>query len=91
MITLDDVIGLCGLDPREVDAIAEHEHLPAVVAAALGTYLLHKDHGAERIRDMIVDDIRDATRRGDYPHARALIGALGHFVADHPECADRAA
>jgi hypothetical protein len=38
MITIDDCIGLSGLTEDEVDAIAEHEHLPEIVAAELGNY-----------------------------------------------------
>ena len=34
MITLEDCIGMCGLTEEEVLAIAEHEHLPEVAAAA---------------------------------------------------------
>jgi hypothetical protein len=39
-ITRDDCIALCGLEEDEVEAIAEHEHLPDVAAAALAQYLL---------------------------------------------------
>jgi len=84
MITLEDCIGLCDLTPEEVAAIAEHEHVPEIVAATLGAYLLHEEHGAEQIRDMIIDDIRDAVRRQDIAHARHLVGALRHFMIEHP-------
>ena len=36
MISLDDLIAFCGLKPEEVQAIAEHEHLSAGMAAAFG-------------------------------------------------------
>jgi hypothetical protein len=39
MITLGDCIGFCGLTEEEVLAIAEHEHLPEITAAALAQYL----------------------------------------------------
>lgn len=84
MITLEDCIGLCDLTPEEVAAIAEHEHIPEIVAATLGAYLLHEEHGAERIRDMMIDDIRDAVRRHDVAHARQLVAALRHFMIEHP-------
>jgi hypothetical protein len=35
MITLEDCVGFCGLTEEEVLAIAEHEHLPQIVATAL--------------------------------------------------------
>jgi hypothetical protein len=87
MIALEDCMAMCGLSPEEIAAIAEHEHIPEVAAAALGDYLLHKDRGARVIRDMIKDDIRHAIATGDAAHARQLIGALNHFLADHPEAA----
>ena len=85
MISLEDCIAMCGLTRDEVDAIAEHEHCAEIAAAALADYLLHKPQGPAVIRDMIRDDIRRAIKAGDAPHARALIGALHHFMADHPE------
>lgn len=89
MISVTDCIGLCGLTPEEVGAIAEHEHVPEIVAATMGSYLIHCDHGAERIRDMMVDDIRTAVRRHDTQHARHLVQALRLFLHEHPEAALR--
>ena len=39
MVTLEDCIAFCGLTEAEVLAIAEHEHVPEVAAAALAQYL----------------------------------------------------
>jgi hypothetical protein len=36
MISLEDCIGLCGLDEEQVAAISEHEHIPAIAAARAG-------------------------------------------------------
>ena len=58
MISLEDCVGLCGLTEEEVLAIAEHEHLPEIAATALAQYLLSQEHGSEKVRDMIVEDIR---------------------------------
>ncbi|KAB2912364.1 MAG: hypothetical protein F9K29_19410 [Hyphomicrobiaceae bacterium] len=85
MITLEDCIALCGLTEAEVLALAEHEHIPEIAAAALADYLLHEEHGSEKIRQMIVDDIRAALMRGDRKHAKELFSALRHFVGTHPE------
>jgi hypothetical protein len=84
MITLEDCIAMCGLDKAEVLAIAEHEHIPEIAAAALGQYLLSKEHGRERIRDMLRDDIRAALARNDREHARQLLMALRHFLSTCP-------
>ena len=84
MISLDDCIALCGLTPAEVAAIAEHEHLPDVVAATLGQYLLHQAHGPDKIRTMLIDDIHTALQNGRPEHAALLALALRHFLAGHP-------
>ena len=85
MITLEDCIGLCGLSEEEVLAIAEHEHLPEIAATALAQYLLSQEHGSEKVRDMIVDDIRQAQRSGDKQHVLTLLHVLHHFLKTHPE------
>ena len=65
MITLEDCIGLCGLTEEEVLALAEHEHLSEIAATALAQYLLSQEHGSEKVRDMIVDDMRKAQFDGN--------------------------
>jgi hypothetical protein len=85
MITLDDCIGLCGLTEEEVLAIAEHEHVPEIVATALAQYLTCHEHGNEKVRDMIVDDIRQAEASGDKAHTLTMLHVLHHFLKAHPE------
>ena len=76
MITLQDCIAMCDLDEAEVQAIAEHEHIPEIAAAALAQYLLHQEHGPET-------DPGHAARRHpcgpgaqrSRPRARAVHGA----------------
>ena len=85
MISLQDCIALCGLTEKEVLAIAEHEHVPEIAAASIGRYLLKEPMGAQKIRDMMRDDIHDALSRGDREHASELLMVLRHFVATHPE------
>ncbi len=80
MISLEDCIAMCGLDAKEIEAIAEHEHIPEISAAALADHLLH-----HRIREMILDDIRIALESGCADHAAELLMALSHFVEHHPE------
>ena len=48
MISMEDCIAMCGLTEQEVMAIAEHEHVPEMAAAAMGRYLLKKPDGAEQ-------------------------------------------
>jgi hypothetical protein len=86
MITLEDCVGFCGLTEEEVLAIAEHEHLPEIVATALAQYLLSQEHGREKVRDIIVDDIRQAQLiEGNKEQVLTLLHVLHHFLKTHPE------
>jgi len=85
MISLEDCIGLCGLDEAEVEAICEHEHIPEIAAAAMAQYLLNQPNGGEAIRGMIIEDIHKALDAGQVKHAGELFTALRHFLGEHPE------
>jgi aryl-alcohol dehydrogenase-like predicted oxidoreductase len=85
MISLEDCIAMCGLEEEEIAAICEHEHIGEVPAAALASYLLHQEHGAEKIRAMIIDDIRESMSKGRPQHAAELLTVLRHFLQHHPE------
>ena len=62
MISIDDCVALCGLDCTKIQAIAEHEHIPEVAAAALASYLLSHEGGEREIQKMIADDMMSACR-----------------------------
>jgi predicted small metal-binding protein len=85
MISLEDCVALSGLTEEQILAIAEHEQLPEIAAAAFAQYLLKQEHGMEKIRDMIVDDIRQAQQRRDKAHILTLLHVLHHFLKSHPE------
>ena len=85
MISLEDCIGLCGLTKEEVLALAEHEHIPDIHAAALAQYLLGQPDGCRKIGAMIADDVNWAIHRGDRRHADELLAILEGFVSAHPE------
>jgi hypothetical protein len=89
VISLVDICDLCGLDRAQIEAIGEHEHLPDVAAAALASYLLHSHHGVEKIRDMIVDDIKTALLEQRSAHAAELVMALRHLYQMHPQLASK--
>jgi hypothetical protein len=88
LISLEDCLALCGLTKDEVLAVAEHEHIPDITAAALGQCLLNQPNGCNTIRDMIAEDIRLARKRGEVRHANELAATLQQFVRSHPEVAD---
>ncbi len=85
MIALEDCIALCGLTREQVLALAEHEHIPEISAAALANHLLAQPEGCRRVSAMIADDITFAEARGDRRHADELRRTLHEFVATHPD------
>ena len=87
MISLEDCVAMCGLDHEEIAAIAEHEHMPEIAAAALANYLLRRSGGEAAIRGMIVDDIRTALAEKRLQDATGLLMALRHFMTEHPDAA----
>jgi hypothetical protein len=89
MLTFDDCVALCELTEEEIAAIAEHEHLPMIVAAELGNYLIHGPDGALRIKRIILDDLLLADKAGDRKRALTLKLVLRHFVERYPECRGR--
>ncbi len=85
MISLEDCVALCGLTEEQILAIAEHEQLPQIEAAALAQYLLRGADGTRMIRKMIIDDIRAAQKAGDRPRVLSLLHVLHHYLRQHPE------
>jgi hypothetical protein len=85
MISLEDCLALSGLTEDEVLALAEHEHIPEICAAALGRYLLMQPTGCSTIHGMIAEDIRWAHERGDVRHAEQLAVTLQRFLGSHTE------
>ena len=86
MITFNDCLALCELTEDEIAAIAEHEHVPDTVALEIGSYLVRGPRGELRIRQIIVEDISAAQRRGDLAHAAHLKQTLRRFIEQHPAC-----
>ena len=85
MISSEDCIALCGLENREIAAVAEHEHIPETAAAALAGSLLRKPDGAKVIRQFLVENIERAMRDNRLHHATELFSTLRRFINRHPE------
>lgn len=83
MLTLEDCIAFSELTEEEIEAIAEHDHLPEVIAAELGWSLVHSAAGCRCIAAMISDDITAAQLHDDRAHAAKLKLVLRHFIAGH--------
>ncbi len=85
MLTLEDCIELSKLTEDEIDAIVEHEHVPEMIAAEIGAYLVATPTGEKRIASYIRDDIEYARRSGDIAHAARLRLILRHYLEVHPQ------
>jgi hypothetical protein len=83
VLTFEDCLGLCALNEEEIRAIAEHEHIPEIVALELGHYLVRGPDGELLVSHMFIDDIRAAEQSGDIAHAAQLKRSLRHFIEQH--------
>ena len=84
MLSLTDFIGCSNLYECEVEAIAEHEHVPLPVAVVIGEYLLADERGVCLLHQMVAEDIQQAIDDSDLPKARKFAETY-HFVAQkHP-------
>ncbi|HUA51961.1 MAG TPA: hypothetical protein VMB81_07340 [Candidatus Sulfotelmatobacter sp.] len=83
MLTYQDCAALSGLADDEIDALAEHERCPEIIALEMGNYLLRSPDGVARISACIRDDIAQARAVGDVAHSAKLKLVLRHFLETH--------
>lgn len=83
MLTYEDCVGLTDLNEEEIAAIAEHQHMPEIVAAELGCCLVHDARGESVIEWIIADDIASANRHGHPDEAQHWKQVLDRFCANH--------
>ncbi len=84
MLTLKDCLELSELSQDEVNVIAEHEHIPEIVACELGSELLHSNDGVSQIKAYMLDCVEHARRAGDLARAESLYTIYRRFDASHP-------
>lgn len=84
MLTLQECLEFCDLTEDEIHAIAEHEHIPEVVAAELGECLLRSDVGTWLIKRYLLEEIQKANAHGQVDKAARLNAVLERFDAVHP-------
>ena len=90
VLTYEDCVELSDLTEEEIEAIAEHEHLPEMAALELGSYLVHTEEGVPMIKRIILEDIETARQHGHPEKALKLKLVLKHFVETHPSAAGSA-
>lgn len=84
MLAMQDLLDYCDLDEGEIQAIAEHEHVPLVVAAEMGESLLSSPEGVCRLHTMIAENMEHAVKHGRFQHAKELENTYQHLQRTHP-------
>lgn len=87
MINLDDIRDMCSLTRKEIDAVAEHDHIGGVNAVLLAEYTINLHHGPQHVQQILCEDIREALNAENAPRARELFSVLRHYMTEHPEAA----
>jgi hypothetical protein len=81
MVTLNECIGMSGLDKDVIEAIARHQRIPEIAAVELGAILLKRRDGRAAIRTMITERAEHAMRSGKRQCAASLRRTLSAFDA----------
>jgi hypothetical protein len=84
MLSMQDVLDYCDLDSGEIEAIAEHEHIPMAVAAELSEVLLCSPEGVCRLHAMIIENMEHALKTGQFQHVTELQATYQHLQRTHP-------
>ena len=84
MLCLEDCLDFSELDNDEVEAIAEHEHIPLICAAEMGCELLKTPVGVMQLHTMVLDDFNNALEHGHTDRANQLAHTYQHLQATHP-------
>ena len=84
MLSIGDCVGMCGLDEDELRVLAEHEHLPMIVAAELAANMLQTPGGIRQIRHFVLEALEASVARHDWEREKHLRTVLGHFTSAHP-------
>jgi hypothetical protein len=84
MISLDECIGMSGLQEEEVAVVAEHEHVPLMIAAELAQTLLETPKGLYRLHGMFQDRLAVLAAGRDRAKERQIANLYAQFRVRHP-------
>lgn len=85
MLTLQDCLDFCDVSEDIVDAIAEHDHLPPILAAELATCLACAPGGMHVIHRYLCDNAAASQRCRDGHRRDRVAAQLQSFEQAHPE------
>jgi hypothetical protein len=84
MLSIQDVLDYCDLDRGEIEAIAEHEHIPVTLAAEMSETLLCTPEGVCQLHVMFLENMQHAFDAGNFEHVKELAVAYQHLQRMHP-------
>lgn len=84
MLCLEDCLEFCDLASDEIEAIAEHEHIPLICAAEMGCELLKTPLGVVQLHTMVLDDFNRALEHEQEERACHWALVYQHLQATHP-------
>ena len=84
MLSITDFIGCSNLYECEVEAIAEHEHIPLSAAVVMGEYLLTDARGVCLLHQMVAEDVQQAIDDGDLIKAKKFAETYAFVAKAHP-------
>ena len=84
MLSLTDCLDFIDLDRDTIDVIAQHEHLPAMLAAELGNQLIADVRGIWRLHQMHRELIEQAAQRGLLDPEKTLRRTYAAFSRKYP-------
>lgn len=84
MLTAQECLEFSDLTEEEILAIAEHEHIPEMLAAELGSCLLQTDMGTWLIKRYLLEELEQAKAQRCHERTAQLTAALARFDAAHP-------
>ena len=83
MFSLDECIGMSDLSEEVIAVIAEHEHVPEIVAVGIGQSLLKTPKGLFTLKCYICDVLEHAQIAGKRDKVKRLERVLTGFNAAH--------
>lgn len=89
MLSYEDCVEASDLTEEEIEAIAQHQHLPEIAALEMGSYLVHTAEGVPMIKRIILDDIEEERRRGHDEKVLQLKLVLKQFAESHAQGSNR--
>ena len=85
MVTLQEIIDFAEIERGQLEAIAELEHIPDVVAAELAYELIRTPHGIYQLHNLFLEAIERAEYNGSRDKVRRVEAMYRDFARRFPK------